>query len=222
MKTTQSVWCFDLVQKGQPQHAGRCSILAGSLRKTSTSPVEEVPSYPQGMNSDKGLMYFTESQKQHLLAVSKCKCDALKPITADKIQIGQERDQFYQSVHKCFYRGEKLLFAHSDKWKLFRSSSEKKQFAGDRVLGNASHTSATVPKRPHTPEFVKSTSFFRRSFYWMDMVINCYTTINNPTHCALNRMALRRQRKPIKYFPARRPLIFMTINLLGLLIRILQ
>ena len=59
----------------------------------------------------------------------------------------------------------------------------------------------------------------RRDFYWPAMAFDCYAVSRSCTDCARNNVKLRRYSKNLSLFPARAPLEFIAIDILGELIK---
>ena len=59
----------------------------------------------------------------------------------------------------------------------------------------------------------------RRDYYWPSMAVDCYATVKNCVTFAMNRVKLRKRAKFMRLFPAKEPLEFVSIDLLGELIR---
>lgn len=57
--------------------------------------------------------------------------------------------------------------------------------------------------------------FFRRSFVFQFMSVDCYATVRNCVTCAINRVALRRHNKPKIVFLVFAPLKLVAITILG-------
>lgn len=58
----------------------------------------------------------------------------------------------------------------------------------------------------------------RRSFFWPDMSVDCYTIVQRCVSCAGNSVNLRQNSKGTQLFPAAAPLEFMEIDILGKLL----
>ena len=59
----------------------------------------------------------------------------------------------------------------------------------------------------------------RRDYYWPDMAVDCYATVRECVTCARNRIKLRKNRKMMTLFPAISPLVCVSIDILGDLMR---
>ena len=62
----------------------------------------------------------------------------------------------------------------------------------------------------------------RRFLYWPSMAADVYAVPRNCVLCAKNRISLRKHRNFLKLFPARAPLEFLAIDILGELIKTLR
>ena len=59
----------------------------------------------------------------------------------------------------------------------------------------------------------------RRDFYWPGLALDCIKTVRNCVSCARNRVKLRKATKPMKLFPAKAPLEYVSVDILGPLLR---
>ena len=75
------------------------------------------------------------------------------------------------------------------------------------------------PKTASHPGGRKLYYYLRRDFYWPSMAVDCYATVKNCVTCVKNRIALRKRAKFVGLFPATTPLEFVSIDILGELIR---
>lgn len=57
------------------------------------------------------------------------------------------------------------------------------------------------------------------SFYWPPMSVHCYKTIRKCVMCTRNRVNLRRHNKSLQFFPTLSPLEFVSIKVLGKLVK---
>lgn len=79
-----------------------------------------------------------------------------------------------------------------------------------RLLHFAHHS-----KRAGLPERTRMFSYLRRSYYWPLMAAYIASKVRSCPHCALNLLHLIRRKQPVRFFPLKQPLEYVSVKLLG-------
>ena len=144
--------------------------------------------------------------------------DAL-PISEDELLQEQTSDNFCKKQKAAVRNGVNVNFVIGKNGILYRVTNGDPQIVvplplRDRVL-RLSH----YAKLAGHPGGRRLYHTLRRSFYWPTMAADCYTVAADCSECAKNRVAVRQHGHKMKLFPAQAPLEFVSIDILGELMK---
>ena len=143
----------------------------------------------------------------------------LVAITPEELLREQSSDEFCRSILSRLRKGERPPFAVDTEGFLVRIAAEREQLVIPLSLqARVLHLSHYARLAGH-PGGRRLYYYLTRYFYWPSMAIGCYAVARNCTSCAKNRLLLRKNSKKLQLFPPCAPLEFVSIDILGELIR---
>ena len=145
--------------------------------------------------------------------------DLLAAITLEELVLAQESDAFCKVIRSRLNGGDDLPFAVDDRGFLSRYVEAFPQIVipqtlKPRVLYISHHAKLAAHRGGR-----KMYATLRRFLYWPSMAVDVYVVPRNCVSCAKNRISLRKLWNFLKLFPARAPLEFVAIDILGELIK---
>ena len=163
------------------------------------------------------LDFISQDYAEHdamLIANERDDSDLLLPITAEELIRVQAQHDFCRKIRQMLNEGEEIPFAEDDVGYLTRTVESFPQIVipstlRPRVLHIQHHAKLSAH-----PGGRKLYTTLRRDF-WPSMAVDAYGTVKNCVTCAKNRVTLRKNSKNMHLFPAKAPLEFVSIDLLG-------
>ena len=144
---------------------------------------------------------------------------AVNPVKWEELLTEQQSDEFCMKVREQINSGEPVAFAEDQRGILVRTVCNPPQLVVPESLRERLLHAAHHAQLAGHPGGRKLYYVLRRYFYWPAMAMDAYNTVRNCVSCARNRIKLRRHASPLKLFPARAPLEYLAIDILGELIR---
>ena len=145
--------------------------------------------------------------------------DTYEPITWEELIREQASDELCTRLRQRLTAGEDIPFVEDPRGVLIRTSTRVPQIVVPQSLrARLLHASHYARMAGH-PGGRKLYYKLRRHFYWPAMALDAYNTVRQCATCARNRIKLRKHSSTLKLFPAKAPLEFIAIDLLGELIK---
>ena len=141
------------------------------------------------------------------------------PVTTEELLEAQLADEFCARLRSRLNGGEELPFAFDDSGLLHRCVEPHFQIVVPPQLRSRILHLAHYPQLAGHPGWRKLYYTVRRDFYWPSLPLDCLHLVRNCVTCAKNRIKLRKAVKRVELFPAKAPLEFVSIDLLGPLLR---
>lgn len=139
-------------------------------------------------------------------------------ITPSDFKREQLLDSFCVTVRSRLNGGERIPFSLVD-GVLYRTASEREQLVVPEALRNRVLHLSHYSKLAAHPGGRRLYQYLRSDFYWPSMAVDCYAVARNCISCARNRVLLRKNSKKMQLFPAKAPLEYVAIDILGELIK---
>ena len=141
------------------------------------------------------------------------------PITVEELLNAQHNDAFCRAVRNKLERGEVCPYAENEEGILVKLSTEHCQIVvppslRERILQLAHF--ARLSAHPGGRRMYKT---LRQFYYWPSLAFDCYSVVRNCISCAKNRIRLAKNRTEMKLFPSNEPLDYISIDILGELLR---
>ena len=143
--------------------------------------------------------------------------ELLEPISVEELLTEQQKDHFCTNLRSHLNGGEDLSFALGEKGVSFRLVDAVPQVLVPETLKRRILHLSHHAKLAGHPGGAKLNRTLRRHFYWLP--IDCHQTVRTCIECVKNRIRLRRNSKRMTLFPAKAPLEFISIDIMGELIR---
>ena len=140
-------------------------------------------------------------------------------ITHEELVREQASDNFCRGIRAKLDSGKLVPFEEDPSGVLVRTQEAHPQVVIPRSLVPRVLTLAHQPPGSAHPGETKLYTTLRRHFYWPTLSVDAITTVKNCVSCARNRVRLRRSAKKLHLFPAAGPLEFVSIDILGPLLR---
>lgn len=143
----------------------------------------------------------------------------LERITLEELLREQLTDAFCAAIRSRLNGGEVLPFRLDDRGILVRTVEAYEQIVIPHSLKSRVLHLAHYSQLSGHPGGTKLYLSLRRDFYWPTLAMDCHATAKLCATCARNRVKLWKKKKPLKLFPAKAPLEYVSIDILGELIR---
>jgi transposase InsO family protein len=141
------------------------------------------------------------------------------PITWHELLTEQLSDDFCSRIRSRVNAGERIPFNEDGRGYLVRTVCNPPQLVLPQSLRARLLHAAHHGRLAGHPGGRKLYYVLRRHFYWPSMALDAYNVVKNCVTCARNRIKLRRHASPLKLFPARAPLEYVAIDILGELVK---
>lgn len=141
------------------------------------------------------------------------------PVTAEEILKGQLDDELCQEARRRINAGVPTQFANDSSGILMRMVEMNPQIVVPFTLRARILETSHYAKLAGHPGERKLYYSLRRHFYWPSMAVDTYGVVRQCATCARNRIKLRKHAAALKLFPARAPLEFVVIDILGELVK---
>ena len=115
--------------------------------------------------------------------------------------------------------GELIPFEENDHGVIIRVLGTNPKIVIPRSLVPQILHLAHAPQYDAHPVDTKLYRTLRRHFYWPSLSVDALMTVRNFVSCARNRIKLQRKSKALRLFPANGPLEYVSIDILGPLVR---
>ena len=221
---------FDVkYKKGTHNSVADCLSRLRTAGDTTTELEDEIPclplEVPDEAYTDTVLSdttpHLDEWEDHDLLLLSSEDADdpPLRAISKDELITEQSRDPFCVKLARQLDRGKLIPFDTDTDGILVRTNEGWPQVVVPRSLVPRVLALAHRPQCASHPGETKLYRTLRRHFYWTTLSVDALMTVRNCVSCARNRVKLRRHAKQLQLFPAGGPLEFVSIDILGPLVR---
>ncbi|CAN8062284.1 unnamed protein product [Agarophyton chilense] len=143
----------------------------------------------------------------------------LERILCTELLNEQQADAFCASIRSRLNGGEELHFSLDSRRIMLRHVEKHDQIVIPHVFKSRIHHPAHYSRLSGHLGRTKLFMTLRRYFYWRTLAMDCHATVSLCTACAKNRVRLYRKRKSMTLFQAKAPLQYVSIDILGELIR---
>ena len=215
---------FDVkYKKGSKNSVADCLSRLRTLGETTTEVDDQIPCFnldeeheidepPQEFDDweDFDLLLATEEEEEHPVPSA---------ISTEELIREQGRDPFCKKIRISLDRGRPVPFVEDESGVLFRTQEGHPQLVIPRSLVPRVLWLSHYPKAAGHPGETKLYRTLRRHFYWTTLSVDAVNTVRNCVSCARNRVKLRRNSKKLQLFPASGPLEYVSIDILGPLLR---
>jgi len=140
-------------------------------------------------------------------------------ISYDELVEEQAKDAFCRKIRIQLDEGKLIPFEEDTSGVLIRNQEAHSQLVIPRSLVPRVLTLSHYPKGAAHPGETKLYRTLRRYFYWQTLAVDAIMAVKNCVSCARNRVKLRRHAKKLQLFPANGPLEYVSIDILGPLLR---
>ncbi|CAN8075291.1 unnamed protein product [Agarophyton chilense] len=145
--------------------------------------------------------------------------DQLDRILITDLLNEQLTDNFCTAIRSRLNGGEDLPFSLDSRGILLRHVEKHDQIVVPHALKSRVLYLAHYAKLSGNPGGTKMFMTLRRDFYCPTLAMDCHATVKLCRTCAIDRVKLYKKRKKMTLFPAKAPLQFVSIDILGELIR---
>ena len=141
----------------------------------------------------------------------------LSPIRIEELVISQADDSYCQMLKEKVDNDETSRFDVDDRGLLVRIAplDDCRQIVVPTTLRQKILYLCHYTRTSGHPGGTKMFYTTRRTFYWPSMALECHACVRQCDSCARERVQLRKHSTFLKLFPARRPLEFVAIDILG-------
>jgi hypothetical protein len=175
-----------------------------------TDPSEEVDFLAEDWAEHDAMLVNERADRPH---------ESVKPLTWGELLTEQLTDEFCAKIRARINAGDSIPFVENDRGFLVRTVCTPPQLVIPQSLrARLLHAGHHAQLAGH-PGGRKLYYVLRRFFYWPSMALDAYNTVRNCVTCAKNRIKLRKHSSPLKLFPARAPLEYVAIDILGELVK---
>ena len=141
----------------------------------------------------------------------------LQPLTVEELLIAQNEDKECQDIRKRIAAKETMEFTEDERNLIIRLApiDHSRQIYTPKSLRSRLLLLAHYPRSVGHPGGTRMYQTLRRTFYWPSMALDVFHTVRQCSACAKERVSLRRHARFLKLFPAKQPLEFVSIDILG-------
>ncbi|CDF38390.1 unnamed protein product [Chondrus crispus] len=141
----------------------------------------------------------------------------LSPVRIEELVISQANDRYCQMLKEKVDNEETSRFDVFDRGLLVRIAplDDCRQIVVPTMLRQKGFYLCHYTRTSGHPGDTKMLYTMRRTFYWPSMALECHACMRQCDSCARERVQLRKHSTFLKLFPARRPLEFVAMGILG-------
>ncbi|CDF32578.1 unnamed protein product [Chondrus crispus] len=141
----------------------------------------------------------------------------LSPVRIEELVISQANDRYCQMLKEKVDNEDTSRFDVDDRGLLVRIAplDDCRQIVLPTMLRKKVFYLCHHTRTSGYPGDTKMLYTMRRTFYWPSMALECHACMRQCDSCARERVQLRKHSTFLKLFPARRPLEFVAMGILG-------
>ena len=143
--------------------------------------------------------------------------EPLTPLTIEELLEEQKEDEFCQEARACLANNPESQYFEDPHGLICRRA--KRDNAGQNILPKTLRRQALLlahyPRLAGQPGGSRMYQTLRRTFYWPSMAHDAYHTVRHCFSCSREGITLRKHATYLSLFPAKAPLEYVPIDILG-------